>query len=475
LLIGAQIYGLRESPFINDPASRCVDATATTPTQCHFEFLAQTTSLRNSQTFFVRDLAWDEMQVMGQIAFLPSFTAAKLLATPAAPVITKQPTNLAVVAGQSAKFSVTATSTLREPVRYEWLRDDETINGANKSSYTIQSASVSDDGARFAVTVSNYAGTVNSDIATLSVTALPMPPSITKQPNDQTTAPGEPVKFAVEVAGTPPFSYQWQKNDKNIKGATSSTYTLPSAKVSDNGAQFRVFVRNTIDGKVKTSVSSWGTLSVNPKPSGSSAVASQVKESTMAATYEISGYDLAKFAANCDGTFQAPCLHIYADSTPLDSDALTVMSDNLATVEGVPLGTKSLWFQIYTGESAFKAPRSAYVWELAIPKSPDDSSTSIVGVPAFVYVGDTETVSFSSPSFSAFSNVTGPIPMTFNGAAIAGTYDTKKNLLRVQITTDMTKMLGHKELIVAVPSQQPGGAATPVTLSFDVVKQIIKE
>jgi Immunoglobulin domain len=50
----------------------------------------------------------------------------------------------------------------------------------------------------------------------------------------------------VSATGTPPLSYQWQRNGANISGATSSSYTLPSAALADSGSQFRCRVSNSI-------------------------------------------------------------------------------------------------------------------------------------------------------------------------------------------------------------------------------------
>ena len=43
-----------------------------------------------------------------------------------------------------------------------------------------------------------------------------------------------------------PLSYQWQRNNTNISGATSSSYTLPSAAASDNGSSFRCILTNSV-------------------------------------------------------------------------------------------------------------------------------------------------------------------------------------------------------------------------------------
>jgi hypothetical protein len=48
----------------------------------------------------------------------------------------------------------------------------------------------------------------------------------------------------VAASGTAPLSYAWQRNGAPITGATSPTYTLASAALADNGAQFRCVVSN---------------------------------------------------------------------------------------------------------------------------------------------------------------------------------------------------------------------------------------
>jgi glucose/arabinose dehydrogenase len=69
-------------------------------------------------------------------------------------------------------------------------------------------------------------------------------PTISTHPASQTVPVGQPATFSVVASGTAPLGYQWQRNGNNITGANSSSYTLPSATVADNGAKFRVVVSN---------------------------------------------------------------------------------------------------------------------------------------------------------------------------------------------------------------------------------------
>jgi len=88
-------------------------------------------------------------------------------ATPAPPSIITQPADTTVRAGQRAHFSVTATGT--PPLHYQWRKNGVNIAGATKASYTTPPTTVEDNGALFAVTVSNVAGRVISNNATLTV------------------------------------------------------------------------------------------------------------------------------------------------------------------------------------------------------------------------------------------------------------------------------------------------------------------
>src|SRR5205085_1678647 len=101
-----------------------------------------------------------------------------------------------------------------------------------------------DNGAQFAVVVSNTAGTATSNSAILTVNAAPVVPSITTQPSSQTITAGLTATFSVTASGTAPLSYQWRKNGTAISGAISSSYTTPAETTADNGAQFAVVVSN---------------------------------------------------------------------------------------------------------------------------------------------------------------------------------------------------------------------------------------
>lgn len=84
-----------------------------------------------------------------------------------APVITAQPSNQTVVAGSTATFLVTATGT--SPLSYQWQKGTTAISGATSATYTTPATATADNGSQFSVVVSNAAGSVTSNPATLTV------------------------------------------------------------------------------------------------------------------------------------------------------------------------------------------------------------------------------------------------------------------------------------------------------------------
>lgn len=81
------------------------------------------------------------------------------------PIITSQPTNLTVNAGNFASFSVTTTGSL---VGYQWYFNGSPIFGAVGSTYSLLAADASNAG-NYYVTAGNISGTVTSSVVTLTV------------------------------------------------------------------------------------------------------------------------------------------------------------------------------------------------------------------------------------------------------------------------------------------------------------------
>ena len=174
-----------------------------------------------------------------------------------APSITTQPASQTVTAAQTATFSVTASGTA--PLNYQWLKNGAAVSSGPSASYTTPATTTADTGAQFTVAVSNSAGKVTSNAATLTVNAAPAAPSITSQPASQTVTAGQTATFSVTASGTAPLNYQWLRNGAAVSSGPSASYTTPTTTTADTGAQFTVAVSNSA-GSINSSAA---TLTVN--------------------------------------------------------------------------------------------------------------------------------------------------------------------------------------------------------------------
>ena len=164
--------------------------------------------------------------------------------TPVAPVVTTQPTNLTLLAGGTAAFSVGAGGT--QPLSYQWCFNgtNNPISGATNATLTLTNVQPGQAGS-YSVLVSNIVGSTNS-VATLTVVS---PPVITTQPQSQTVLSYSSASFNVIATGTGSLTYQWQKNGTNlinganVSGSTTTNLNLAVVSVADAG-NYDVIVSN---------------------------------------------------------------------------------------------------------------------------------------------------------------------------------------------------------------------------------------
>lgn len=91
-----------------------------------------------------------------------------------------------------------------------------------------------------------------------------LPPSIAQQPASTLVSVGYAATFTVSASGEPPLTYQWQRNGVNISGATTPSYVLNAAQLTDSGARFRVVVTNGLGST--TSAEAVLTVTSNKPP-----------------------------------------------------------------------------------------------------------------------------------------------------------------------------------------------------------------
>ena len=183
----------------------------------------------------------------GSDTTVPSATAIfnayqlRSLSGASAPVISTHPQSQTVAAGSTVTFSVSAAGT--QPLAYQWRRNGTNIAGATSSSLTLSNVQLAQEGG-YSVIVSNSAGAITSNTASLTVNSVPVAPTITVNPQSQTVTAGSSVTFSVIASGTSPLSYQWRRNGVDIAGATSASYAITNVQTANAGS-YSVLVTNS--------------------------------------------------------------------------------------------------------------------------------------------------------------------------------------------------------------------------------------
>lgn len=203
------------------------------------------------------------------------------------PVITDQPDDITVSAGQPATFSATASGTA--PLSYQWRKNGSNIQGANSSSYTISNVQQSDAG-NYDVVVSNNAGSIASEAATLTVTAFNAPPTatITTPSAGAMYRGGDIINFSGTASdpedGTlPPSAFSWSvifhhadhvhDGPPVAQGVTSGSFNIPASGETSADVFYRLHLIVT-DSQGLTDTASVNimphttTITLNSDPQG---------------------------------------------------------------------------------------------------------------------------------------------------------------------------------------------------------------
>jgi pectin methylesterase-like acyl-CoA thioesterase len=191
---------------------------------------------------------WAGFRVPNGLFTQITFTQWRVDYTPAAPIITAQPTpsNQIVPVGANVTYSVAASGSA---LTYQWRKNGAPIDPAvnpSAATATLQLTNVQvGDSGTYDVVVCNDGGCVDSEDVTLNVTSGPVDPipTITDQPDDTVAPLGSPAVLSVTATGNNLF-YQWYKNGVLIGGANSPTLSFPSVSLSDAGV-YTVVVSNS--------------------------------------------------------------------------------------------------------------------------------------------------------------------------------------------------------------------------------------
>jgi len=208
---------------------------------------------------------------------------------PAGPVITQQVTGASVEAGQTARFSVTATVATGTTATYRWYRDGAALSdgggfsGTDSPALSVATSDTSLNGSSYRVVVTDgYGQRAASADATLSVRA-PIPAlAVDTLSGPGTVAWGQSASFSASASGgVAPLSIQWVRDGTPIPGATGGSYVLPAVTMADQGALFWVVVTDARGETVAPTTAQRVALQVTPPAAPT--IVSQSQSVTVAA------------------------------------------------------------------------------------------------------------------------------------------------------------------------------------------------
>jgi len=182
-----------------------------------------------------------------------------------APVITQDPSNRTVSEGASASFSVVAFGS--PTLAYQWQRNGVNIAGATGSTYILQSAAASDNGARFRCVVTNSFGSDTSTEATLTVTSnTPPTGTITSPASGTLYSAGGTITYAgtgtdaqdgTLAANRFTWRVDFYHNDGTLHfhpfipdttGSTGGSFVIPTSGETSPNVFYRIWLTVTDSG-----------------------------------------------------------------------------------------------------------------------------------------------------------------------------------------------------------------------------------
>ena len=186
------------------------------------------------------------------------------------PRITTQPVGGVPPSSGSLTLEVVAEdpNTPKQPLSYQWYRDDRILSGEKTNRLVIQSSSASESH-NYYVTVSNDVGQTRSTEVTVSAVGSPW---ITTQPVGGVLSSGSlTLEVVAEDTNTPkrPLSYQWYKNDQALSGEETNRLVIQSSSASGNH-KYYVIVSNDVGQtrSIKVSVSILRSPRITRQPVG---------------------------------------------------------------------------------------------------------------------------------------------------------------------------------------------------------------
>src|SRR5581483_4129734 len=220
------------------------------------------------------------------------------------PGIYQQTTNVTVVEGRNATFSVLVTNSA--PVSYSWQLNNQRISGSTSPLFTVSNVSVSvNNGQVYRCNISNSVGSITSTAMTLSVLADTNPPTVMRVLNLGSNSLALVYSEPVELASSTNLANYVFTNGLAITGAAlasdNQTVTLTTGglvygsnySMLINGVRDRASTPNRI---AANTVVTFVALPYSAQDIGNPPIASSINSVSNGLNVSASGSDIGGYA-----------------------------------------------------------------------------------------------------------------------------------------------------------------------------------
>ncbi|MCC7015416.1 MAG: immunoglobulin domain-containing protein [Planctomycetes bacterium] len=159
--------------------------------------------------------------VISNVSFASGCTPPLITANP--------PASIAQCNSSPLNISVTASGS---NLSYKFYRNGNTVQLSSSNTYSVQLPTTADAGT-YTCSISNGCGDSLSAPVVVSVSEAPSP--VQNPPSSAGACQGSALQLTFVASGSPAPTYQWQRNDVDIVGATSSSYTIASMQPANVG------------------------------------------------------------------------------------------------------------------------------------------------------------------------------------------------------------------------------------------------
>lgn len=294
------------------------------------------------------------------------------------PVITEQPSDQTVTAGQTATFTATAGGTPGPSAEWQSSADGGSswtdIAGATSTTYAF-TAAAGENGNEYRAVFSNGSGSATTNAASLTVETAPQ---VIEQPGSESVPGGHSASFYADASGNPTPTVQWEVSSDSgldwntIDGATSTTYTFSPADASDNGNEYRAVFSDTVG----TATTGAATLTVRPLLSSNWAGYQDDKPDT---TYSTISADWTVPTVTCSTGATSGA----AEWAGIGSTTLVQEGTGVGCEAGTPF--YEAWYELY-GDSAVNNGYQVTLPTGQYPVSPGDQIDAYVNLDGSVWM-----------------------------------------------------------------------------------------